>query len=959
MPALVLFNRRTILGGDDIQPTCIVTIVVRFIQILFLCIPILHYAIIQLIHSNESSSDSMSLSPKEQFRDTTVAGWDCSEGSSSSSKGGSFRSFYICMSIWTSASILYNIISIFIERRVLYWSNYGTPTTEIQKRSFHLQPLLQFKLITWTIVLFCIWMVGIIGVFGYFVAPRFLCTSTNNLLRLSATSMHRYVMVTTNFGSGSQLLRKQVYWLAIIIMLLSQMMEIFVSVVFTLRLFQIPPIDNTASSSSFVSLSANAYEQSVLREDINAHYNHELVEEMWADRCEATCHCLSVSTCYMFGGRNLNNQSTAGTSMMQGASVFSDVARALADFLESRGVLNIVPSDIVAGLILLQRIQHQRIYAARQKYVLSLASIQRLERAESGILDDDGSVAPLTMNALPVLPRSGNGTIRKRSKNFVCNQQEDGLLRSSSMTRTSSIDDMLVSLPQEDVTAAPLSSADPMSIFVPPKIGAAGNGKLSSEGLHSVYRIDANGGYQREERALLDRNNFSELNLLEEAARYAKYALAIYTWVLYLYEHPITGPFRLLGQNSGRLCDSCHMKPNSYQYEQPTHFLQEGTTANVSLMTPSVGSDRIDGDNICQTHKNAMLLTAGLSEADLVYVQLRSSFSEIPYCILLDHGWKSVIVSIRGTFSIEDCITDVLIAPESLEQLGADFGFDAVDQYSHGGVMSSARNVYRDLERHGVLDALLFGEHARYPSYTLRLVGHSLGAATCTLLSYMLRKKFPDLRCINYSPPGCTFTWEMAAQCKDWCTTCVLDTDIVPRLSVESIERLRDEILDLVGRIRVPKSVVAQRFTENSFRLCNDDQDSSREFVDDSDLTEILYDIDKVPDSEYQQQLVRFKEIQEERRRQRGMRRSIKLYPPGRILHIVKTGEKRSCTAGLAKVLTCCTTNIGATYAPAWVDNNDLSEIVVGPRMATDHFPNRIRAILENVARDFGCLHDG
>jgi hypothetical protein len=191
----------------------------------------------------------------------------------------------------------------------------------------------------------------------------------------------------------------------------------------------------------------------------------------------------------------------------------------------------------------------------------------------------------------------------------------------------------------------------------------------------------------------------------------------------------------------------------------------------------------------------------------------------------------------------------------------------------------------------------------------------------------------------------------MATNCKDWCTSCVLDTDLVPRLTVESIERLRDEILELIGRIKVPKSVVAQRFTENTFRACTEQE--TKDMVEDIDLTDILCDVNEVPDSEYQQQLRRFKEIQEERRQQRGTIRSIKLYPPGRILHLVKTGEKRSCTAGLAKILTCCTTNIGSMYIPVWIDNHDLNEIVVGPRMATDHFPNRMRAILEDVASDF------
>ena len=49
MPALILFHRRTIFGGDDLQPTSLLTIVVRVVQISLLCVPILHYAISHLV----------------------------------------------------------------------------------------------------------------------------------------------------------------------------------------------------------------------------------------------------------------------------------------------------------------------------------------------------------------------------------------------------------------------------------------------------------------------------------------------------------------------------------------------------------------------------------------------------------------------------------------------------------------------------------------------------------------------------------------------------------------------------------------------------------------------------------------------------------------------------------------------------------------------------------------------
>ena len=1083
MPALLLFHRRTIFGGDDLQPTSILTIVVRVVQISLLCIPILHYTIshlIQIIQQQQQQQYYYSVPDNEKFNDnydhsswlqllvdrllfqitmsssTTststafadgVPSWNEMNESVSHFTDGrrmmsrcrsatnmsdemmeqyinddndavvtsinshtnnditSWKLFYIVVSIWCGGTILYNIGSILLERYIIYWCSYGTPTQNIQIRSYHIQQLLYIKLIPLTILLFLLSFTALFGIVVYYIIPQHYKMDPKNHLNSTHTNSPcdlYYTNVGTSFQHTDEPIRTSLWWVAVIILLLAQLIEVFVSMLFTYQLYQLPPIRESGSdgvsSSAAAAVAAMfpvASERMIMNNSVSAaddndtnanattqmNYNHELVEEMWANRCAATCHCLSVSTCYMFGGRNLVDVvSTSGRSATNGGttatstshSIFVDVARALADFLESRGVLDVVPSDIVTGLILLQRIQRQRIYTARQQYKTNTNGMlhtnpyqddatsanMTIDRVESGILDNTVLMnGNATTNIM--VQHETTRTIRKRSssKNLHSIQPNDnGGLLGRRRSRSNSPDFLL---PPEPVNATAINdSHNPCREGAPALEKQGSNGALRTQhqqnALHSYYRMNASGGgYQREERALLNRDNFTELYLLDEAARYAKYALAIYTWVLYLYEHPITGPFRLLLRNGYTLCCSDCSKRRSY--EQPTleqHYASDDTAVNASLMSFIDENGRIDGDNICQTHKNAILLTAGLKEADIVYVQLRSSLSDIPYCILLDHAWKSIVVSIRGTFSIEDCITDVLITPESLEILGKDFNFDAIDEYCHGGVMSCARNVYRDLDRHGLLDKLLLGEDAKYDGYTLRIVGHSLGAATSTLLSYMLKQKFPNLRCINYSPPGCTFTWKMATQCKEWCTSCVLDSDLVPRLTVESIERLRDEILDLIGRVKVPKAVVAQRFTENTFRLCNDDYDKDGVFND--DLADVLFDPEEVPETEYQQQLLRFKEIQTERRRHRGTTRSIQLYPPGRILHLIKTGEKRSCTAGLAKIVTCCTTNIGSTYIPVWVDNDDLNEIVVGPRMGTDHFPNRIRAILDEVATNFG-----
>ena len=44
---------------------------------------------------------------------------------------------------------------------------------------------------------------------------------------------------------------------------------------------------------------------------------------------------------------------------------YGDVARALADYLETGDTLDLVPSDVVMGLMVLRKIQRQRILQAR------------------------------------------------------------------------------------------------------------------------------------------------------------------------------------------------------------------------------------------------------------------------------------------------------------------------------------------------------------------------------------------------------------------------------------------------------------------------------------------------------------------------------------------------------------------------------------------------------------------
>lgn len=797
MPAIHLLGRRTLLGGDDLQLPCFVAISFRVIQLLGCLVPIWW---------------NIGVEAKRHGGLWNYVWYDANDFECRTS-----HIMPLLLVIYSTLSTIFAIVSLIWESRLYHATNQDCPT-KTQPRSHQVESLLEFKLIPLGIILSLIAILGLVTV--CFAKSYYDCTQPTQATLEEFTQDDDFwrIVTATRLNEDNTQSSALLWWIAYAILWVTQFLEsVFVNLTWIALLRRSP-----ASSPA-------------------PDLHHDMVEELWNERCVRFCECLGKSTCFLFGGRNM------------AMGNYGDVARALADYLETGGNLDLVPSDIVMGFMVLSKIQRQRILQARSEVNRETSRIR-----ESNSVDSD-------------LPGRGTSELQ--------------------------------------------------SFYI-----------MHQEGMETFYESTS--------RKVLNINKMLDRSILQEGARFSRYQLAIYTWVLYLYGNPITGLPKLLARSRCSCCGSLGSRNDDEE----------------RLMTSGIISNVVVGDNCCQTHRAAMMLEAGIddSSTELIYAQLQSSFSEIPYCIILDHAWMSVVVAIRGTFSLEDCVTDVLIEPASLEELGKEFGFDGSEQYCHGGVMTCARIIYRDLQRHGVLDKLMLGDSAPYKTYTVRIVGHSLGAGTATLLSYMLRRKFAGLRCINYSPPGCTLTWRMATECSDWCSTFVLDSDLVPRLSVQSLEHLRDEVLDLVGRVKVPKGEVARRTLPSGF-LCkyikqNRDMDALAKLVKD-----LLFDTNEIPpDSQYQVQLGNFKAVQAERRSSRGFTRSIMMYPPGRCVHFVKTGEKPSCNAGIVKIATCYTTNIGSEYTPIWVQNNDFNEIVVTPTMGTDHFPNRLTDVMHLAACDYG-----
>lgn len=85
------------------------------------------------------------------------------------------------------------------------------------------------------------------------------------------------------------------------------------------------------------------------------------------------------------------------------------------------------------------------------------------------------------------------------------------------------------------------------------------------------------------------------------------------------------------------------------------------------------------------------------------------------------------------------------------------------------------------------------------PPERLTLVGHSLGAGAATVLGLLLRNEWPSLRVFAFAPPGGLLSWNGAEATRSWVETVVVGKDLVSRLGMGQLERLRAQMGAQVG----------------------------------------------------------------------------------------------------------------------------------------------------------------
>uniref|UniRef100_A0A336LAT9 Diacylglycerol lipase-alpha n=1 Tax=Culicoides sonorensis TaxID=179676 RepID=A0A336LAT9_CULSO len=268
-------------------------------------------------------------------------------------------------------------------------------------------------------------------------------------------------------------------------------------------------------------------------------------------------------------------------------------------------------------------------------------------------------------------------------------------------------------------------------------------------------------------------NDNAVYDFFQKVIHYMQYALSAYGWPMYLMTDK-TGIVKLCPNLACYptccCCSCCGKKPPS----------------NIQIID----------DNCCSCNFAALKNMLNSGEIEVIYATFHVDVGETPFFISVDYTHKKIVISIRGTLSMQDILTDLNAEGEVLP---IDPPRD--DWLGHKGMVEAAIYIRDLIDKENLIGkAHLHNPERGTQNYGLVLVGHSLGAGTAAILAILMKQKYPDLECYSYSPPGGLLSMPVVEYSKSFITSVVVGKDVVPRIGLHQMESLRADLINAITR---------------------------------------------------------------------------------------------------------------------------------------------------------------
>ncbi|KAJ8958539.1 hypothetical protein NQ318_002334 [Aromia moschata] len=387
-----------------------------------------------------------------------------------------------------------------------------------------------------------------------------------------------------------------------------------------------------------------------------------------------------------------------------------------------------------------------------------------------------------------------------------------------------------------------------------------------------------------------------DLELFQTVIHYANFAVRAYGWPVYI----ITNSMGVCHLCTGLRCCCC-----------------------LPCRKPSGADPEIVEDNCCQCNYAALSKLIDYGDIEIIYATYHVDVGQTPFFVALDYDRKKIVISIRGTLSMQDILTDLNAEGEPLP---LDPPRD--DWLGHKGMVQAAQYILEKLDQGQLVERAKAHKPERgTKDFDIVIVGHSLGAGTASILGILLRQRHPTLLSYCYSPPGGLLSAPAVEYTKEFTVSVVVGKDVVPRIGLHQMETLRTDLINAIKRSVDPK----WKTISCSVLCCGCSQPTSAVELStgERDVTEYMRS--------------------KENARHMGIHPSDStialtshqpLYPPGRIIHIVRHHPTSGQQALNKK---------DPVYQALWASNIDFDEVLISPVMIQDHMPDRVLEALNKV----------
>ncbi|XP_058444462.1 diacylglycerol lipase-alpha isoform X1 [Malaya genurostris] len=403
-------------------------------------------------------------------------------------------------------------------------------------------------------------------------------------------------------------------------------------------------------------------------------------------------------------------------------------------------------------------------------------------------------------------------------------------------------------------------------------------------------------------------NDSKDYDHFQTVIRYMYFAQGAYGWPMFLMTHSQTGVCQLGSELS--CCLSCCRR--------------------------KTGVDVVE-DNCCFCNYAALKKMLQVGEIEVIYATYHVDIGETPFFVAVDYSHGKVVVSIRGTLSMKDVLTDLNAEGECLPLTPP-----REDWLGHKGMVQAAIYIKNKLEEENLIQRALTHNPTRgTQDFGLILVGHSLGAGTAAILAILMKQQYDDLHCYSYSPPGGLLSMPAVEYSKTFITSVVVGKDVVPRIGLHQMESLRADLINAIQRSVDPKW---KTIACSVICCCCGPEPTS--------VTEMSNKVENVQRYEQDRNSARQSTVHPNDN-SIALTLHHPLYPPGRIIHIVRHHPSQAdhkYEKGWRQMLK----KHEPVYQAIWANNTDFDEVLISPVMLQDHMPDKVLAALNKVITTVG-----